>query len=415
MRALAYELCDVFTDRPLAGNALAVFLDAQGLGDVTLQALARETNLSETAFVLPPETSEADARIRIFTPTMELPFAGHPTLGSAIVLGASLGHDTIWLETPKGIVSVRLTRTDGRPTFGWMTQPLPRVTAFDGMDLFEALGVAGSGLPVEVYDNGPRYVLVDVGSPEQVRSLCPDMGHLARFGSLAFVTFARDGDRWKVRVFAPGEGIAEDPGTGAAAGPLAWHLARHGRVPFDSEVVIDQGAEIARPSRLYARVVGTSERLERVEVGGAAVLLGRGEVRLDDAAPGITASTPGTATAPRINRGDVFWIGPDPSGGPGSSCAHPHVVVQDDVINRSRVSTVVVCALTSNLHRSSEPGNVLLDAGEANLPRPSVVVVSQISSVDKASLGAPIGCLSSGRVEQILAGLRFQQASFFRD
>src|SRR5215472_1191641 len=112
MRVLPYELCDVFTDRPLAGNALAVFLDARGLDDVTMQALARETNLSETAFVLPPETSDADACIRVFTPTMELPFAGHPTLGSAFVLGTSLEHDTIRLETQKGIVPVRLTRTD---------------------------------------------------------------------------------------------------------------------------------------------------------------------------------------------------------------------------------------------------------------------------------------------------------------
>jgi trans-2,3-dihydro-3-hydroxyanthranilate isomerase len=381
-----------------------------------MQAIARETNLSETAFVLPSETSEADARIRIFTPTMELPFAGHPTLGSAFVLGASLEHDTIRLETQKGIVPVRLTRTDGRLTFGWMIQPLPGVASFEHRnDLFEALGVGGSGLPVELYDNGPRHVLVEVGSPEQVRSLRPDMERLARFGSLAFVTFARNGDRWKVRVFAPGEGIAEDPGTGAAAGPLAWHLARHGRVPFDREVVIDQGAEIARPSRICARVVGTTERLERVEVGGAAVLLGRGEVHLDGVpAPGVTANTSATTTVPtRINRGDVFWIGPDPSGGPGVGCPHPHVVIQDDVVNRSRIGTVVVCALTSNLGRRNEPGNVLLDAGEANLPKQSVVVVSQISAVNKGSLGTRIGCLSRERVEQILAGLRFQQASFF--
>jgi mRNA interferase MazF len=109
----------------------------------------------------------------------------------------------------------------------------------------------------------------------------------------------------------------------------------------------------------------------------------------------------------------VFWIAPDDSRGPAPSYAHPHVVVQDDVFNHSRITTVVVCALTSNLHRASEPGNVLLDVGEANLPEHSVVVVSQISSVDKARLGERIGALSSARVEQILAGLRFQQVSFF--
>jgi mRNA interferase MazF len=114
-----------------------------------------------------------------------------------------------------------------------------------------------------------------------------------------------------------------------------------------------------------------------------------------------------------INRGDVFWLGADGARGTVPGYAHPHVVVQDDVFNRSRIATVVVCALTSDLHRASEPGNVLLDTGEGNLPKQSVVVVSQISAVDKSSLGERIGSLSEARVEQILAGLRFQQASFF--
>lgn len=114
-----------------------------------------------------------------------------------------------------------------------------------------------------------------------------------------------------------------------------------------------------------------------------------------------------------IHRGDLFWIGPDDSRATEAPYAHPHVVVQDDVFNHSRVATVVVCALTSNLHRAHEPGNVLLDPGEGDLPERSVVVVSQISSVEKSRLGARIGSLTSARVEQILAGLRFQQASFF--
>src|SRR6476659_646308 len=104
----------------------------------------------------------------------------------------------------------------------------------------------------------------------------------------------------------------------------------------------------------------------------------------------------------RINRGDVFWIGPDDSRGPVPSYSHPHVVVQDDVFNHSRITTVVVCALTSNLHRANEPGNVLLEVGEGNLPKQSVVVVSQISSVEKTRLGERIGSLSAARVEQIL-------------
>jgi len=115
-----------------------------------------------------------------------------------------------------------------------------------------------------------------------------------------------------------------------------------------------------------------------------------------------------------IDRGDVYWIAPDDSRGPAPSYAHPHVVVQDDVFNHSRVTTVIVCALTSNLHRAKEPGNVLLERGEGNLPEQSVVVVSQVSSVDKARLGERIGSLSEARVDEIVAGLRFQQVSFFR-
>ncbi|XXT74729.1 type II toxin-antitoxin system PemK/MazF family toxin [Sorangium sp. So ce726] len=128
----------------------------------------------------------------------------------------------------------------------------------------------------------------------------------------------------------------------------------------------------------------------------------------------MDAGEPTGTRSARIDRGDVFWIGPDDSRGPAPSYSHPHVVVQDDVFNHSRITTVVVCALTSNLGRANEPGNVLLDVGEGNLPRQSVVVVSQISSVEKARLGERIGSLSDARVDQILAGLRFQQASFFR-
>lgn len=125
----------------------------------------------------------------------------------------------------------------------------------------------------------------------------------------------------------------------------------------------------------------------------------------------MTSSTGApTGTRPaEINRGDVYWVAPDDSRGPAPSYSHPHVVIQDDVLNHSRITTVVVCALTTNLHRASEPGNVLLEVGEGSLPKQSVVVVSQVSSVDKARLGERIGSLSDGRVEQILAGLRFQQ------
>ncbi|MFO0686025.1 MAG: type II toxin-antitoxin system PemK/MazF family toxin [Sandaracinus sp.] len=117
--------------------------------------------------------------------------------------------------------------------------------------------------------------------------------------------------------------------------------------------------------------------------------------------------------APSPVRGELYWIAPDDSRGPAPSYSHPHVVVQEDVFNRSRIATVVVCALTTNLAKASEPGNVLLDPGEGDLPRQSVVVVSQISSVEKTRLGTRIGALSDARVEQILDGLRFLQRAFY--
>jgi mRNA interferase MazF len=116
-----------------------------------------------------------------------------------------------------------------------------------------------------------------------------------------------------------------------------------------------------------------------------------------------------------VHRGDLFWIAPDDARGAVPGYAHPHVVVQDDLFNQSRIDTVVVCALTTNLHRAKEPGNVLLEAGEGNLPKQSVIVVSQISSIRKTSLGERIGTLSPQRVDQALAGLQFLQRSFFRE
>jgi mRNA interferase MazF len=122
-----------------------------------------------------------------------------------------------------------------------------------------------------------------------------------------------------------------------------------------------------------------------------------------------------TGVSPTIRCGDLFWLTPDDARGPAPAYEHPHVIVQDDVFNRSRIATVIVCALTTNLARANEPGNVLLDIGEGDLPRQSVVVVSQIDAVDKSRLRERIGALSCKRVEQILAGLRFQQRAFFRE
>ena len=165
MASYRYVVADVFTDRPLTGNALAVFTDARGLDDEAMQSLARETNLSETVFVLPPEQG-GTARIRIFTPRAELPFAGHPTLGAAFVLGLPLQRNVIELETLVGIVPVVLERDSrGGIAFGRMTQPVPRVEAVEAGPVLAALGVdEESVLPVERYDNGAQHILVGLES-----------------------------------------------------------------------------------------------------------------------------------------------------------------------------------------------------------------------------------------------------------
>jgi trans-2,3-dihydro-3-hydroxyanthranilate isomerase len=280
MQTYRYVVVDVFTDRPLAGNQLAVFTDARGLEDEAMQALAREINFSESTFVFPPE-SGGHAKIRIFTPLAELPFAGHPTLGTAFVLAGPLQTPELRLETARGIVPVRLEREENRLVFGRMEQPIPSVQPYQPEEeLFGALGVEGSELPVELYDNGMRHVYVALRSDGEVAGVRPDLGRLELPPDLGINCFAGSGTRWKTRMFAPGGGIAEDPATGSAAGPLAFHLARHGRIAFGDEIEISQGAEIGRPSTLFARVDGSADAVERVEVGGSAVTVARGEFRL---------------------------------------------------------------------------------------------------------------------------------------
>jgi trans-2,3-dihydro-3-hydroxyanthranilate isomerase len=245
-----------------------------------MQALAHEINFSESTFVLTPENG-GNAKIRIFTPLSELPFAGHPTLGTAFVLGGPLQTNELRLETGRGIVLVRLEREDSRLVFGRMDQPIPSVQPYEPeRELLAALGVGRSELPVELYDNGMRHVYVALRSKEEVAGLRPDLARLELPPDLGINCFAGTGGRWKTRMFAPGAGVAEDAATGSAAGPLALHLARHGRIAFGDEIEISQGTEIGRPSRLFAHVDGTPERVERVEVGGSAVIVARGEFRL---------------------------------------------------------------------------------------------------------------------------------------
>ena len=281
MAVFRYVVCDVFTDRALSGNQLAVFTDARKIPEGDLQGLAREMAYSETVFVY-PANGDAHVRLRIFTPEAELPFAGHPVLGSAFVLGGPLQAETVRFETGVGVIPVQLEREGARIVFGRMTQPVPTWEPFAHTDeLLAALGVDRSELPVEVYDNGLRYVYVVSARSKTWHVSSLIFGVSVRSPRFSARTgLAGSGRTWKTRMFAPADGVPEDPATGSAAGPLAVHLLRHGLIGSGEEVEISQGAELNRPSTLYATAWGTPEDIERVEVGGSAVVVARGEFQL---------------------------------------------------------------------------------------------------------------------------------------
>ena len=280
MPTFRYVVADVFTDTPLQGNQLAVFTDARGLDDATMQALALEIGFSETTFVLPAE-SGGTARVRIFTPQVEMPFAGHPILGTAWVLAQPLQRAVIELETSMGIVPVEIDRDEsGALAFGRMTQPIPTVEPYpEPGPLLTALGVSESRLPIERYDNGVPHTYVALESTDAVAALRPDLRALSELGVNANC-FAGDGTNWKLRVFAPSMGVGEDPATGSAAGPLACHVCRHGLGEWGKWIEISQGTEIGRPSTLFARADGAGGEIVDVRCGGRAIVVARGEFRL---------------------------------------------------------------------------------------------------------------------------------------
>jgi trans-2,3-dihydro-3-hydroxyanthranilate isomerase len=274
-----YLVVDVFTPHPLEGNQLGVFLDGRAFTDDQMLALAREMKFAETVFLLPPG-SGADVRVRIFAPSGELPFAGHPVLGTAFVVGTALASDSGVLKTGAGDVPVTLERRAGEIVFGRMEQPTPTPEPYDReAELLAALGVESSVLPVELYRQGPEHVYVALSGEEAVAALRPDMAALSDL-AVAANCFAGRGTSWTTRMFFPAAGVPEDAATGSAAGPLAFHLARHGRIAFGQEIEIHQGQAIARPSVLYARVTGSPERVESIQVGGSAQIVAHGHFRI---------------------------------------------------------------------------------------------------------------------------------------
>ena len=299
MSSARYLLVDVFTDEPFGGNQLAVFLDGGDVPDRWMQRIARELNLSETTYLLPPEDPAHVGRLRIFTPLEELPMAGHPTVGSAFALAADgriAAPTTIVFEEGVGPVPVEVEGAADRPTGAVMVQPLPGFgprfddrPAIAAMLTLEAADLAPD-LPLEVVSCGVPYLIVPLASLAAVQraklrlDLWEDL--LGGFASRHVYLFSREtlGDDATVhaRMFAPAAGVPEDPATGSAGGPLGCYLVRHGRVPAGDRVpvVCEQGYEIGRPSRMEIAISGDRDAIREVRVGGGCVLVGEGRMRI---------------------------------------------------------------------------------------------------------------------------------------
>jgi trans-2,3-dihydro-3-hydroxyanthranilate isomerase len=285
----AFRLVDVFTERPLAGNQLAVLPDAEGLSDERMQAVAREFNFSETTFVTPTSAAGCDWRVRIFTPVEELPMAGHPTIGTAVVLEAlgRAGERTVF-ELGVGPTEVRV-----RPGWAEMDQRPPTFGARhpDPAALAAAISVApedltGAGLPAQSVGTGIRHLVVPVRSLDAVRRLRPrsDLWEAALTGFADHPVYAftreveREGSDAHCRMFAPHLGIPEDPATGSGAGPLACYLATVAAPGEDGtrRFRLEQGFEIGRDSLIEASVDVAGGRVTAVRVGGSARIIGEG-------------------------------------------------------------------------------------------------------------------------------------------
>jgi trans-2,3-dihydro-3-hydroxyanthranilate isomerase len=281
MRSVRYTRVDVLTDRPLAGCPLAVVTHAAGLSDASLLGIARELGPSSTTVFLLPGQGGVHAHLRCFTPAREVPFAGHAVLGAAFVIGTSVQLDVLTLGTGKGPVQVALEREGARVISGALVLPLPAPRSFEANEvLAAALGVEGSRLPVTSFDLGVTHTLLALSRAEALAVLRPDPYRLAALPAGAYGVFAADGPRARLRVFAPALGLPEAPASATGAGLLAAHLVLSGVLPSGTPVEVSVGSELGRPSSLLATAWRTGDGLERLEVQGTAVIVGRGELKL---------------------------------------------------------------------------------------------------------------------------------------
>ena len=288
---LPYILIDVFTDRPLEGNQLAIFTDARGLSTNQMQALARETNLSETTFILPRELEEErqhGTRVRIFTVQEELPFAGHPTLGTAYYLHRFGGSNEIWLDLNVGKIPVHFRpATDSESSFGEMRQRDPEAGKVHSKEeVGRVTGLAledfAPHLPIQTFSTGLAFTIVPVASLAAMQKIRP----WSRFAEYLersdaeffyFVTAETVDPEAKLHARMPFYN-GDDPATGSAAGCCAAWMAMHGVIERGDHAIIEQGLEVHRPSRIYVRAQKSGDKVVNVHVGGYCVEVARGEV-----------------------------------------------------------------------------------------------------------------------------------------
>jgi trans-2,3-dihydro-3-hydroxyanthranilate isomerase len=302
MNSRAYHLVDVFTDRAFGGNPLAVFLDGKGMSDGLMQAIAKEFNLSETTFVLPPQNAANDFRVRIFTPADELPMAGHPTVGTTFVLARAglvrpeTGRTRVTLEEGVGPIPVSIDWKNGEAAFIEMQQPLPRFgPPFEDRDgIAEMLSLepedVRADLPIQVVSCGVPFLFVPVKSIEAIRKVRFRIDVAERLEAPAGNTFVFTmetefpGSGVHSRMLAPLLGVPEDAATGSANGPLGCYLVRYKMLASDGElrVVSEQGIEMGRPSFLHIRIRHTGDEITAVHVGGSCCYMGSGQLELPE-------------------------------------------------------------------------------------------------------------------------------------
>jgi trans-2,3-dihydro-3-hydroxyanthranilate isomerase len=294
MRSLTFYIADVFAEEKYAGNQLAVFRDAGDLADSEMQKLAKEMNYSETTFILREEESRGGYDVRIFTPDAEIPFAGHPTLGTAYVIQREIigkPVDRVTLNLGVGQIPVSFTYEDGVPGILWMRQkpPVAGKTVDPGV-IAAVLGLEedeiDSDFPVQEFSTGLPFVIVPLKTLASLRSIQVNLERLGRLvdglDAKAVLTFCREAYKRShdlaVRVFAGFYGVPEDPATGSANGCLAGYLVHHRYLGEDSiDLKVDQGFEIGRPSLLMLKAGRSGEEIE-VNVGGGAVMVAEGRL-----------------------------------------------------------------------------------------------------------------------------------------